>query len=311
MVTYHKLVTMFSIYLKRGDVGLEVKLVQSLLKLNGYEQVVIDGEFGPRTEAAVLDFQGKNGLTQDGIVGYLTFSALEQKKLNIPKPSTPGLEITDHFLSEFQYFRSAVPKRQIVLHHTMGIHRPDYTIDSWNGDEKGRIAGAFVIGGIATAPYPEDRSFDGKIYRAFPEHYWAIHLFPNEVHNHYLELESQSIAIKFCNFGYLTRSTDGRYLSYLNREIPESEVCMLPQTYKHSRFYQKYTDSQLESVKKLILSLANQFSIDVHGDYTEKWFEVNPKALHGVPGLWTHASYRKERTDCFPQPELLDMLNSL
>jgi hypothetical protein len=40
-------------------------------------------------------------------------------------------------------------------------------------------------------------------------------------------------------------------------------------------------------------------------------WEVTSKALNLEEGIFTHASYRKDKSDCFPQYELIDMLKSL
>lgn len=56
----------------RGDA---VRKLQRLLGLAG-QPVTMDGIFGPRTAAAVLRFQARQGLVADGIVGPLTWAAL-------------------------------------------------------------------------------------------------------------------------------------------------------------------------------------------------------------------------------------------
>jgi hypothetical protein len=61
--------------LKRGDKQGQVKLAQEWLCLHG-EQVSVDGDFGPATEAAVKDFQGKSGLAASGVVDAATFAKL-------------------------------------------------------------------------------------------------------------------------------------------------------------------------------------------------------------------------------------------
>lgn len=53
-----------------GDTGPEVMRLQTLLGTRA------DGRFGPVTEATVMEFQRKNGLTVDGMVGPDTWSAL-------------------------------------------------------------------------------------------------------------------------------------------------------------------------------------------------------------------------------------------
>ena len=65
----------FTKTLKLGDKGEEVKSLQSKLIAKGYK-LVADGDFGNKTLEAVKDFQNRNGLTSDGIVGRMTWSKL-------------------------------------------------------------------------------------------------------------------------------------------------------------------------------------------------------------------------------------------
>lgn len=55
---------------KLGSKGQDVKLLQTRLNLQ------VDGIFGPITDEAVRDFQKKNGLVVDGIVGENTWQKL-------------------------------------------------------------------------------------------------------------------------------------------------------------------------------------------------------------------------------------------
>ena len=63
--------------LRRGSKGNGVKWVQWYLNQCG-EKLKIDGSFGPLTKAAVLRFQKKQKLVQDGIVGNKTRAALKK-----------------------------------------------------------------------------------------------------------------------------------------------------------------------------------------------------------------------------------------
>lgn len=56
--------------LKIGSTGEKVKQIQEKLGLN------TDGDFGPNTEKAVKEWQSKNNLTPDGIVGSGTWSKM-------------------------------------------------------------------------------------------------------------------------------------------------------------------------------------------------------------------------------------------
>ena len=58
--------------LERGSKGSEVKKLQNRLKDLGYLDGSVDGDFGEKTEAAVIDFQQNNGLTADGKAGTAT-----------------------------------------------------------------------------------------------------------------------------------------------------------------------------------------------------------------------------------------------
>ena len=62
--------------LSRGSSGKEVKTLQQMLNSSGNYNLETDGVFGSKTLAAVQDYQKKNGLTVDGIVGEQTWGAL-------------------------------------------------------------------------------------------------------------------------------------------------------------------------------------------------------------------------------------------
>lgn len=61
--------------IRRGDKGSEVKTCQQRLTIHGI-QCGADGIFGPGTESDVIEFQKKNGLDADGIVGPASWAAL-------------------------------------------------------------------------------------------------------------------------------------------------------------------------------------------------------------------------------------------
>ena len=61
--------------LRRDSVGAAVRAAQSQLASDGYG-VVVDGKFGPNTEATVRLFQQQYHLTVDGVIGPNTWSVL-------------------------------------------------------------------------------------------------------------------------------------------------------------------------------------------------------------------------------------------
>ena len=66
--------------LKKGSTGEQVKLLQQFLNWYGGCDLVVDGIFGPATDKAVRNFQKKNGLEVDGIVGPKTRNKMKVVK---------------------------------------------------------------------------------------------------------------------------------------------------------------------------------------------------------------------------------------
>ncbi len=58
-------------------VGITGRELQKALKVAGFYTGKLDGKVGPKTKAAVVDFQKSHGLTADGIVGQKTWSELK------------------------------------------------------------------------------------------------------------------------------------------------------------------------------------------------------------------------------------------
>lgn len=61
--------------IKYGSSGEEVKKLQTELNKHGYK-LDVDGQFGSKTQSAVKDYQKKNNLSVDGIVGENTWGSL-------------------------------------------------------------------------------------------------------------------------------------------------------------------------------------------------------------------------------------------
>jgi hypothetical protein len=73
--------------LRQGAKGAAVTQLQNLLRNKGFS-VTADGDFGPKTAAAVKQFQSSKGLVADGIVGPKTWAAL--KGGGVSNPGTPA-----------------------------------------------------------------------------------------------------------------------------------------------------------------------------------------------------------------------------
>lgn len=280
--------------LKLGSSGNNVVELQKLLNDNGF-RVNTDGNFGSVTESAVKVFQERNSLSADGIVGPRTWSVLKREnKKNERDPQYP-FPVQDYFLKDSEYFTYDAPKSQIVLHHTVSSGNAINVISGWNRDGI-RIGTAFVI----------DRN--GVIFRAFDEDKWAWHLGTKLANN--TALNKNSIGIELCTWGGLTKK-GSKYYSHFGVEVTADEVYDVGYKFRGYRYYQKATDMQLGAAKVLIRELSKRYNIPVRRIYDASWFEYNQNAISETPGLWTHVNYRKDKSDLCPQPELINMLNSL
>lgn len=63
--------------LQQGSQGEDVKYVQAMLVVMNYDGVVVDGDFGQATEAALMRWQKNHSLTQTGVVDADTLQQLE------------------------------------------------------------------------------------------------------------------------------------------------------------------------------------------------------------------------------------------
>lgn len=212
-------------------------------------------------------------------------------------------------LSENQYVREETPKKQIVLHHTAGNASGVGTISMWDTDDRGRIATCVTISGPGAKG-----TYDGEICQAFSSKYWAYHLgIKPEVFKaykvSYQRLDKIAIGIEICNWGPIS-FRDGKYYNYVNREIPADQVTKLDVPYKGHLFYHKYSDAQIQAVKDLLVYWKGIYNINLTYDY-DQMFTVNTKALKGENGLYSHNSYRKDKTDIYPCPRMIAMLKTL
>ena len=74
-----KTVTITLPILKKGSKNASVTALQQLLTAKGFDTKGIDGDFGANTDAALRKFQKAKKLTQDGICGQNSWSALLTK----------------------------------------------------------------------------------------------------------------------------------------------------------------------------------------------------------------------------------------
>lgn len=305
--------------LKKGSKGKEVKILQEFLNQNGFI-IASTGPgslgketetFGLATDAAVKRWQKANGLKDDGIVGPVTWNAMglattdlqEQK----PAPTAGILEIKRQFLPKGEYLVGPTKKDWLFLHHTAGWENPYNVITSWARDSRGTIATEFVLGGPKITN--GDTRWDGELVQAFPTGGYGWHLGTgNNV------MHRNSVGIEVCNFGWIK---DGK--TYVNTVADPAQVVTLSKAFRGHKTWHRYSDKQIQVLKDWILFIANRDNIDVRKGLPElikqkgaDAFDVfDIKMCEKTPGLWNHTNVRRDKTDMFPQQELIDMLLSL
>ena len=291
--------------LKLGSRGKEVKELQEFLDIEA------DGIFGKGTETVVKKWQSDNGLTADGIVGPTTWDCMGIATTdNSEKVYTTenGLVVNRHFLPTGEYKSGPTNKEYIFLHHTAGWHNPYNCIDQWGRDNRGAVATEFVLGGPSVKG--NDTKYDGEMVQAFPEGGYGWHLGKNGSQH----MHTHSVGIEVCNFGYVVNGK-----TYAGTIVDDSQIVTLDKPFRGHKTWHRYSDAQIEELRKWILWIGERDSIDVRKGLPE-WikqrgadaFEFNEEAYYGrVKGLLTHTNTRKDKTDMFPQQELLDMLVEL
>ena len=227
---------------------------------------------------------------------------MKEKELNLSEINFVGMD-------DDEYIRIETDKKQIYLHHTAGNSSGVNCIRYWNNDKRGRVATCVVISGKDAR-----MSKDGEICQAFSSKYWAYHLGvrgeifkANDVP--YKLLDKNSIGVEICNWGYLTEK-DGHFYNYVNGEVPESEVTALETPYKRHRYYHRYTDAQIESVRQLLIFWNKRYGISITYNDCDMW-NISKRALRGENGLFSHNSVRPDKTDIYPCPRMIEMLKAL
>lgn len=196
-------------------------------------------------------------------------------------------------LKRMQYYREVFAKKQIVLHHTVSNDTVENIVHGWNSNIE-RVGAAFII----------DRQ--GVLYQTFSSAHWAHHLGTQLPNNR--ELNQRSIAIELCSWGGL-KERRGQFTNLYKNIIPDDEVVDYGIEKRGYRYFHKYTEAQLQTLQILLNYLCTKYNIPK--TYNPMIWDYNLQAISGSPGIYTHRSYRMDKSDCHPQLELIKALNSL
>ena len=124
MATYNQL--------SYGSKGSEVTELQKLLNRNGYS-LDADGIFGSKTQAAVKDYQQKNSLSVDGIVGNNTWGALTKAPATTQPTATTNkpTETKDTGFQYDAYQESDVVKQAQAMLNQQLSQKPGQYTSAW------------------------------------------------------------------------------------------------------------------------------------------------------------------------------------
>lgn len=213
-----------------------------------------------------------------------------------------------------KYFTEATPKTQICLHHTASGRGVSGDLNQFS--KPGKICTPIIVG-------------SDKIYQLHSTKYWGYHLgIKSEVFKKhdlpYANLNKSCIGLEIDSWGPL-KYIDGEYRAWPNAfgqgnqlnssgdklkvVINEDEVVHYKDGFRGYQHYQKYSAYQIEATSKLLRYWSDTHNIPL--TYNEDMWDVSVKALEGSPGVYSHVSFRPDKSDCHPQPELIDMLKSL
>jgi N-acetyl-anhydromuramyl-L-alanine amidase AmpD len=223
------------------------------------------------------------------------------------------LVIDRRHMPDKEYIKTETKKEYIFLHHTAGWDNPYNVIHGWATDTRGRVGTQYVIGGQNVTNV--SHKYDGVIVEAFPKEYYAYHLGIGATYMH-----SRSVGIELCNFGYLTKEGT-KFYTYTKREVHPSQVVTLKKDFRGFRHFHRYSDNQISALKKLLIKISNDHSIDLKGGLYTYFNSQDPfvaldykddvkKGL--VKGVFSHTNViMSGKWDIFPQDEMIDMIRSI
>jgi N-acetyl-anhydromuramyl-L-alanine amidase AmpD len=217
--------------------------------------------------------------------------------MKIPKLDTS--KIVQVRLKESQFYEEEHPKKQIVLHHTVSNGNAKNVMQWW-AKTPAKVGTAFII----------DR--EGVIHQCFSSKHWAHHLGTKSKQNK--KLNQESIGIELCSWGSLKRSSiksgiKATFTSSTGTIVSNDEVFELEKPFRGSIYYQNYSERQLKSLLILLNYLCETYNIPPN--YNADMWEYSKSAMNGNPGIYSHTSFRKDKSDCFPQKELIATLKNL
>jgi len=201
------------------------------------------------------------------------------------------------------YIKSQHDKTQVVLHHTVSGGSAKAVASYWNG-RPGRIATCIII----------DKK--GIPYQLFSSRYWAGHVGGRSTMQKefdrfglpYRNCSKPSIGVELVSWGGLKEIDDKLYTCY-GSEYKEENATFIKDSYRGYNYFDSYTKEQIETLKGLLLYWNKIYDIPL--DYQEDMWDVDENALNNTSGIFSHTSFRSDKSDLYPDLKLVSMLQNL
>ena len=200
---------------------------------------------------------------------------------------------------EDQYVKEETKKTQVVLHHTVSKSDAKAVASYWESTPD-RVGVCIIV------------ERDGTPYQIFSSKYWAGHLgLKKPLFDQFglqpLPLDKTSIGIELCNWGGL-KLKDGKYYNWYGNQV-NTDVIKLDSPFRDYTYFERYTAEQIQTVKELLIYWNSIWNIPL--DYNNDMWDLSKNALSGKPGIFSHISYRLDKSDLYPDNQMIDMLKNL
>lgn len=268
----------------------------------GNWELVADGIRGPKTNNALKVFKIQNGLGSDSVLNAATLKKLYSvayPKADIYTESPCYYDGTGVKGEQEQQFK----KTGIVLHHSVSDRDGRRVNRFFNDKEYGT---AFALSG------------DGCVVQMYQDQdHWGWHLKMRNDNRQVSTGEEtrtaqRTVAIEICSFGELDYK-GGKFYNTYGSVVAAQEVCTLDEPFRGAKYFQKYTDAQIAALEIWIRYELRRHNLKLTPQIIDRnWFEYDVKPIvNGERPLFTHTNCRHTKSDLFPQPELVNMLQRL
>ncbi len=181
----------------------------------------------------------------------------------------------EYNLSNKNYYKETYQKTQIVIGHT-GRKKMRH-FEAWSNRKNGNYK--------KTTPFTIDT--DGKIYQHYDPKYYSDFLD--------CEQDKCNISIILVNQGWLKLNDLNVYVDWLGH-IYSRDIDPIKINWRNQRYWAKYTEEQLNSLKQLIDHLCQNFDIN-RSVIDNNVYDENVDLFKGIT---FRSNYSRELTDVSP-----------